>query len=65
MDMSESMDALESEDALFLKKEIIGALKRSEENDEKMEKFLQQNLRFSRSTISRDELSHRENERRR
>ena len=64
MDMSESMDALESEedrdkkrklaevsegkltrpseDALFLKKEIIDALKRSEEKaDEKMEKLPQ------------------------
>ena len=33
-----------SEDALFLKKkEIIDALKKSEENDEKMDKFLQKN----------------------
>ena len=40
--MSEGKLTRPSDDALFLRKEIIDALKRSEEkNDEKMEKFLQ------------------------
>ena len=40
--MSEGKLTRPSDDALFLTKEIIDALKRSEEkNDEKMEKFLQ------------------------
>ena len=59
-----------SEDAMFLRREIIDALKGSDvkmesysrKTDEKMENF-PQNLRFSRSTITWDELSHRENER--
>ena len=50
-----------SEDAMFLRKEVVDALKRS---DEKMEsyrwKVSTKNLRFSRSTITRDELSHPE-----
>ena len=41
-EMSESKLTRPSEDALFLKKEIIDALKRSEEKtDEKMDNFLQ------------------------
>ena len=62
-----------SEDAMFFRQEIIDALKTSDEKNGKLIKENRRkdgtvsttNLRYSRSTITRDELSHRENERRR
>ena len=65
-EVSEGKLTRPGEDALFLRKEIIDALKRSEEKkDEKMEKFSAENHGFSRNTAPRDELIHCENERRR
>ena len=56
-EMSESKLTRPSEDALFLKKEIIDALKRSEEKNRRKDgQFSTKNLGFSRSTITRDEL---------
>ena len=58
-EMSESKLSRPSEDALFLKKEIIDALKRSEEKKRRKDGQLStKNLGFSRSTITRDELIH-------
>ena len=62
-----------SEDAMFLRKEIIDALKRSDEKwkvtqgkpTKRWNIFYTKNLRFSWSTITRDGLSHGEKERRR
>ena len=53
-----------SEDALFFRKDIIDALKRSEEKRRKDGKVSTENLGFSRSTDPRDELNHCENGRR-